>query len=364
MSRRALLLKFGAIGDVIMVIPAAQALHRAGYTIDWVCGSQVLGLLECYPWINPIVADDRAILTGGIAAKARALLALWRKITPQRYDLVATLYYDARYRVLTLPVRAPRKLRLSTTDRSYRILPGRHHSDEFLRILLDRPDGVQPAETQPVRADRLPISPLAPTPGCVRVVLAPAGARNMMAEATLRRWPAERYVDLARDLIAAGIEVVLIGGPDDAWVQPLFAELPVVDCIGRYSLVETIALLNTAELLVTHDTGPLHLGGLSSASLVAIFGPTDPHMFLPQRAGTVALWGGEGFACRPCYDGRNFAACPSNDCVREVTVAMVLDEIMNMLADRQRGTLAAPRIIARASTTKSQTLVNLEGMNG
>ena len=52
--KRALIVKFGAIGDVIMAIPAAHALYQQGFDIHWVCGRAVQPLLECYSWINVI----------------------------------------------------------------------------------------------------------------------------------------------------------------------------------------------------------------------------------------------------------------------------------------------------------------------
>ena len=139
------------------------------------------------------------------------------------------------------------------------------------------------------------------------------------------------YVELAAALLQRGHEVVLAGGPDDAWASPLFGHLPVTDVIGKHSLVETVALLDSADVTVTHDTGPLHLAGITRSAVVAIFGPTDPRGRLPQRANCVALWGGEGFACRPCYDGRDFAPCDHNGCVRQITAAMVFHEIETLL---------------------------------
>jgi len=350
---RTLILKFGAIGDVIMAIPAAHQLHEQGHAIDWVVGSAALPILRLYPWVGTIPIDDRALLTGGSAAKLRAMLPIWRALAGRRYDLAATLYYDPRYHLLTLPIRARRKILLSHTDRAFRLIPGRHHTDEFARILLNLPDESRPLPLAPVPVPpgSLPPSPLARN-GRPRVVLAPAGARNMLADDVLRRWQPERYVTLAKLLFERGIEVVLIGGPGDAWVQPLFAELPVTDLIGLHTLPQTLALLDEADLLVTHDTGPLHLAGIARCSIVSIFGPTDPHGRLPQRPGTVALWGGEGFACRPCYDGHSFAPCPSNDCMAQIAPAQVLIEIEALLAARAAGTLAPPRVVAPADLQK------------
>lgn len=344
---RVLIVKFGAIGDVIMLIPAVRELHAAGDGVDWVCGEGVLAILRLYPWINPIVADDRALLTGSRAAKVRALLGLWRKLLGRRYSLVATLYYDRRYQLLTRTVRAGRRVWLSQLDRRFRLLPGRHHTDEYARILLGRPDTLNAMPLPPVRvsAEALPASPLGAAVGS-RVVLAPAGARNMLADDALRRWPAELYAALARLLVAHGVEVVLVGGPDDRWVQPVFGGLGVTDLIGQLTLPETLALLDASEVLVTHDTGPLHLAGIVGCGIVGLFGPTDPHGRLPQRPGTVALWGGENFSCRPCYDGRGFADCPRNECIRQYTPEMVFAEVLAMLADRASGVSHAPRVAA------------------
>ncbi len=358
---RVLILKFGAIGDVIMAVPAAHRLHLDGYEIEWVCGAAVLPVLRLYPWIHAIPIDDRALLQGGTVEKLRVLTGLWRVLAGRRYALAATLYYDARYALFTLPVRAERKLRLSHRERAFCLLPGRHHTDEFARILLGWPDEVRPQPLAPVQVPTaaLPPDPLPRTDMRPRVVLAPAGAKNMLADDALRRWQPEHYVALTRMLLAQGKEVVLIGGPGDVWIQPLFTGLPATDVIGKLSLPETLALLDGAEVVVTHDTGPLHMAGITRVSILAIFGPTDPRGRLPQRPGTVALWGGEGFACRPCYDAHKYAPCPSNDCMAQVTPAMVLDEVNRLLAERASGTLGGPRVVTPPSTVAPAGLVEV-----
>ncbi len=356
---RTLIIKFGAIGDVLMAIPAAYQVHLAGSQIDWLCSPEVLPLLELYPWIHAIVADERGLVLGSKITKFKALTAIWRALKGRQYDLAATLYYDSRYRLITLPVRAARKLTLSHTERERRLIPGRHHTDEFARILLGAPDGLRPTQIAPVRPAILPASPLA-RQAAPRVLLAPAGARNLLADDALRRWPAENYVLLATMLLAQGVEVVLIGGPGDKWIQPLFAALAVVDLIGELRLPETVALMDAADVVVTHDTGPLHLAGITSAGIVTLFGPTDPHGRLPQRPGTVALWGGEGFACRPCYDAHSFPACPANDCIRQLTPEMVTAEVLQMLAQRARGELPPARVTVPTSTMAPARLVEIQ----
>jgi heptosyltransferase-2 len=350
---RILLIKLGAIGDVVMAIPAANALHERGYQVDWICGPAVAPLLRLYPWINVIVLEESRLRTGNIVKRVAALIAFWRRLPRERYELCATLYYDARYRLLTLPVRAARRLALSRTDRATCLLPGRHHTDEFARILLGHlpgalPEGEAPTQLAPilVPAEALPPVPLGSgNSSASQIVLVPAGARNALRDDALRRWPIAFYVEVAEALLAKGHQVVLAGGPDDEWASPFFKHLAVTNLIARLSLLETVALLNAAHVTVTHDTGPLHLAGLVSTAIVAPFGPTDPHGRLPHRANAVALWGGVGFACRPCYDGADYAPCMHNGCLHQVTPAMVMEQIEHLLLARHEGRPLTPRIL-------------------
>ena len=160
----------------------------------------------------------------------------------------------------------------------------------------------------------------------------------MLRQQMLRRWPAERYAELAGRLLERGDEVLLVGGPDDEWVRPSFQEMPVIDMIGALSLPQVITTFDSCDVVVSHDTGPMHLAGLSHSALVGIFGPTNPSNFLPRRKYVRGIWGGEAFACRPCHDGVDFAPCRNNGCVQEITSAMVLTHVDTLLRDRSRGT--------------------------
>ena len=353
MLSRALIIKFGAIGDVVMALPAAHALHLRGAEIHWVCGPAVAPLLRCYPWIQPIVVDDRTLLAGSFLGRAAAVAGLWRRLASTRYGLCATLYYDARYRILALPVRSGRKLMLSWNDRQFRLNRGRPYADEYARILLDEEDTCRPVSLPPVRPDRLPPSPLPPKGPLPRIALVPGGASNMLRQQTLRRWPVASYIRLTQTLLSRGYEVVLLGGPEDAWVRsdlhaqvgPALSSPRLIDSIGTLTLPEVVAACDSCDVVVSHDTGPLHLAALSTAAILALFGPTDPGNFLPRRPGVRALWGGEGFACRPCYDGASFAPCKDNGCMQQISTGMVLAHIDDLLEQRRSGALEAAEVV-------------------
>ncbi len=242
-------------------------------------------------------------------------------------------------------------------NRERRLIHGRHHTDEYVRILMGHADGETPRQVSPVRVEGLPTCSLPRAEGKQRVVLLPGGARNLLREDALRRWPLENYADLAWQLTEHGCEVVLTGGPDDTWVSPMFEKMPVTDLIGKLSLVETLALLDSADVTVTHDTGPLHLAGITGTAIVGIFGPTDPRGRLPQVPNALALWGGEGFACRPCYDGRDYAPCSHNGCMEQVTPAMAFHEVQHLLLSLSSG--GRCRLVPRVMVPVHTSLVQL-----
>jgi heptosyltransferase-2 len=332
MSRKSLIVKLGAIGDVASAIPAAWALHQSGSQIDWLCGKVVAPLLSCYSWIRPITVNDGALFKGSSIEKITEILRVWRLLFGSSYDLCAILQYDRRYKSLVVPVRAQKTIMLDRQVRAFRLVSERHHTAEFARILLGEPDGYREQNLAPVPPDTLPANPL-PGTGKIRVAFAPGGARNLLNDDAQRRWAIESYAELAGILINQGYEVVLSGGPGDTWVRPFFAGLNVEDHIGRWKIPQTIAFYESCDCVVTHDSGPMHLAGLSKCGLIALFGPTAPSKALPRREGVVSLWGGERLPCRPCYDGNKFADCKWNGCMISITPERVAAEIASMVAN-------------------------------
>lgn len=75
----------------------------------------------------------------------------------------------------------------------------------------------------------------------------------------------------------------------------------------------------------------MHLAIASGAKVLALFGPTIPSEKVPVDEKVRVLWGGEHLDCRPCYDGRNYADCDDNQCLKSITVERVLSEAVRMM---------------------------------
>ena len=333
---RVLIVKIGAVGDVIMAMSMLEPLYRKdpNARITWVCGKAVEPLLRATGRVQELIPVDEArLLKGSAPQKILALLSVWVRLLGRHFDLVLTGHSDPRYRWLGLACRAGERRSFKPVEEKAFPVPGRYHGHEYARLARGGEAPYEPAGNGLVLQPHLPaeIQAALTKAGGPLVALAPGGARNVMRDDALRRWPLDHYVRLASSLIGEGMSVVLTGAPSDEWARKPFEGLPVIDLVGKTSLTDLAALYGACRLLITHDSGPLHLAILAGTPTLSLFGPTRPEEKVPSNPKNRVIWGGEQLACRPCYDGKNYAVCSSNDCLKTVTPEMVLGEALGMI---------------------------------
>ena len=299
--------------------------------ITWICGNSVYPILRFYPIQHLIPIDESKLLMGSHVEKVMTVLSLWKKLFGKSFDLVITAHSDKRYAALTLPVKAKRKKFFNQWHGRKIPIPGRYHGDEYARLVMDY-DNHRMAHWYPMALPNIELSPIKEFCQINKkiIVLAPGGAKNIMRDDFCRRWPIEQYVDLARQLISVGFMVAITGAISDKWVEPYFSNVPIVDFIGKTSLIDTLNIFSQANLVVTHDSGPLHLAILVKATVLGIFGPTMPCEKVPHSSNIHILWNINKLPCCPCYDGKIYAECEYNQCLHEISVANVLDRIMKI----------------------------------
>lgn len=137
---------------------------------------------------------------------------------------------------------------------------------------------------------------------------------------------------IARALIRRGFTVAITGDAADKWVRPAFAALPIIDLIDATSLIDLLALYRGCAAVVAHDCGPMHLAIAAGTPTVAIFGPTMPAEKVRPSAAAAVIWGGGHLACRPCYDGRTYAPCADNQCLKTVGISEVMAALDGVIA--------------------------------
>ncbi|MDY6950165.1 MAG: glycosyltransferase family 9 protein [Thermodesulfobacteriota bacterium] len=159
----------------------------------------------------------------------------------------------------------------------------------------------------------------------------------------LRRWPAERFVALAKEILSfqPDANIVMTGAPSEqsavAETARAIGSAQVVNVAGRTSLRELLVLFSIADILVTNDSGPSHFSTMTPIRTVTLFGPETPALYGPLGKKAHVVW--KGLACSPCVNVFNhrFSCCRDNLCMTSISVAQVFEVVRDLLLSSTQG---------------------------
>jgi heptosyltransferase-2 len=150
-----------------------------------------------------------------------------------------------------------------------------------------------------------------------------------------KSWPPERFAELGRRLVKDyGASILIFGAarPQEKALNDYIAKSIGTGCLnlsGRTSLLELAALLRLCRLLVTNDTGTMHIAAAVGTRTVAIFGPTDPRTTAPLGKGHVIIR--EDVSCSPCLK----RVCPEDHrCMELIGVDNVYKKVSMQLIEK------------------------------
>lgn len=296
--KRILLIRLGAMGDIVLATAAVEALARAfpGAVIDFLLKARFAGLLEGNPRIAGLLAfDDRGRHRG-----TRGLMTFMREIQPRRYDLAVDLQDNLRSRLICAGLRAPKVLRWDKRAWRRRMIllrgtgggAGTPVYGRYLESL--KPLGIDISGSTP---KLYPVAGRIPE-GLDKPFMAMAPGAHWPA----KRWPAGHYAELAKLASGnAGLRIVVVGSDEDRQAcETVQGACPsAMNLCGRLDLGSLAAVLSKAKVLVTNDTGPMHMAEAVGVPVLAFFGPTVPEFgFAPWRPESRMLQ--KDLDCRPC----------------------------------------------------------------
>lgn len=160
------------------------------------------------------------------------------------------------------------------------------------------------------------------------LILLNPNASDLLA---LRRWPADRYVELAQRLIEASpnVHVAFTGPPEEAGnADKLVRAVGSERCFsmtGKTTLRQLTTLYCLSDLLVTNDSGPAHFATLTPIQVITLFGPETPKLFGANSPRTYIIW--KNIPCSPCVNAYNnrWSACNNNVCMQRISVDEVFE---------------------------------------
>lgn len=324
---RILLIRLRLIGDVVFTTPLVRALRRRfpeahlAYVVE--------------PAAAPVVADnphlDEVIVAAapGERRRARADMALMRRLRRPRFDLALDLHGGPRAAMLAFGSGARRRIGYAIRGRGWmytdrvprpRQLRARHSVENQWDLLASL--GIEPPDRER-DATEMPVSPEAAARAAAKLAAAglDVGAERLVvvhvsAGNPFRRWPADAFASLAAGLAAADSRrrVLLLSGPSEREAARAIGERArraagpaggrIVNDV-ELDLRELRAVLDAAALFVGGDSGPLHVAGTSRVPIVGLYGPTLPARSAPWRPGGLATESVElVLPCRPCDQRR------------------------------------------------------------
>lgn len=334
--KRILIVNVNWLGDVLFTTPFIRTIRKRfpqAYIACMVvprCGE----VLEGNPYVDELVIFDEEGKHSSLLAKMQFVANLKKK----RFDTVYLLHRSLTRTLMAALAKIPNRVGYITKKRklflTHRIEPPKeplHRVEYFLGIA--RAQGLEPEELKydfyiPQEAfnyigNFLKENEIEEDEDFV--VLNPG------ANWLLKRWPVENYARVAEEILKKFRYKVIISGAERDLelareISRLMSSPPIIAC-GKTNLKQLGALLKKASLVVTNDTGPLHIALAVGTKVLTLFGPTSSRISGPYGPGRYITIQKDVGCQIPCYHLK----CQDNRCMKAITPEEVLKEVERLL---------------------------------
>lgn len=321
--QRILVIKPRAIGDVLLSTPVLPNLRREfpSAQMDFLVESFASPVLDGNPFIDRIVTYD---------TRVDSSISIISRVRKNHYDLVIDLFANPRTAIIVLlsgaryRVGFPFKWRRVAYNIIVRPRSGQVHNVEFNLDALRRL-GIDVASTAPSfdlddasrEFARTFVEENNLTAGSFLAI-------NIGGGWEIKRWPIDKFIELS-SMIDTRLHrrVVVLYGPSEEAGAAKIARSSSAVLAPRTSLKQMGAILSLSKLMITNDSGPMHIAAALGVPTLAIFGPTSPHLQGPY--GNISeIVRNERLDCLEC----NLTKCPiGNPCMKELHPRTVLEHL-------------------------------------
>jgi heptosyltransferase I len=346
--RSILLVKLSAIGDVVHTLPLLEVLRKnfPEARIDWLVEEEASPMIQGHKEIDHVIVSfrkswqKRLLSPKDLPAAISEIRRFVRELRSLEYDLVIDLHGLFKSGLLTGLARGRRKIGftggregsiLFLTDRPYPFDYNRHALEryllaaEYLGCNMNSWRGEIPLRAEDMeRMDRLLADRFSPDDILIAI--------NPMARWATKLWDEEHFSRLAERLAEElSCKVIFTGSPSD---RPVIERIigglypPPLNLAGGTTLRELAYLYTRCRLVVTTDTGPMHIAAAMGVPVVALFGPTAPWRTGPY--GKIHKVIRKELECSPCFRKK----CSHLSCMKSITVDEVFDTIRKIMEQR------------------------------
>ncbi|MCE2414464.1 lipopolysaccharide heptosyltransferase II [Candidatus Poribacteria bacterium] len=332
----------GWIGDMVMLTPALRALKQAfpESRLELLLRPRVADLMESHPYVDACIVDEKT------EGRFRSFTRLVRQVRNTSFDLAVVLH-PTSFRNALVPFLARIPIRVGTNvsgrgmllTKSCRDDTSVHEVHRYLRVLqlLDIDTASDDLEFWHTDADRHFIENLLRAEGVSRDER--LIAINLGTTWATKRWDLVNFTEVIRQIthLAQESKVVLTGShAEQTLTEALPAALPVINLVGKTSILQLGALLERCEVCLTCDSGPMHIAAAVGTPTVALFGPTDPVLHRPYGIGHTVIE--KPVSCRPCYKRTCHRQDAPHLCMREIGTGEVVKAVEKRLYQKDCAT--------------------------
>ena len=356
-SPRLLILRRSSLGDIVNTMPTLVALRR-GFPrahIAWLVDNRFCQVLEGHACLDEVIAIRRHN-PGQILALLLEARRAGRILRQRDFDIALDLQGLLKSGVMAHLSGASRRLTFADEQREFnqfftnervQVNSGTRAVRRFLQMAAYLGCPVEPVEY------RFPIG--RPQERWAGDFLAehqverarPLVGLNVGASAAHRLWPPQHFARLAEMLQTdCAVQTVILSGPREAGIARNIQQLAAVDTVsaaGQTTVKQLAALLSRCAVVVSSDTGPLHIAVAVGTPVVGLYGSPDPDKTGPFGEDNTVLTA--DLPCSPCV---NRPTCRDYPCMREIQPERVAEAVLNLL---QRRRPAEPGPVSAAPPT-------------
>ena len=288
-----LAIRLARFGDVVLLLPALTALkfNTPGSRLTFLTDHRLSSLAEMCPAIDDIIAVDRiAMRDGSRLASLRSMRDVIKEVRRRRFDLAIDFHGFRETNLLTWLSGSPKRLGLKRFDQSFLdfcfnlppVLEDKsiHASEVFMKVAERvgvRSSSTASAMVVPESAQKWVRAALSPRPYAALYVDAPTSKRI---------WPPEHFASVVDHLVQRGLQVVLIAGAEGSQlltqVQEAARLAEHVRAFSNLTIPQLAAVVQGADIWVSNDTGPMHLGPILGVPTLGLFSIGLPEHFRPM----------------------------------------------------------------------------------
>jgi lipopolysaccharide heptosyltransferase I len=346
MEQEILIIRLSSIGDILHCTPVVSSLKAAWpkCRITWLVGEAAAELIKYNPYIDEIIIWSRENFEKQL--RKFALIRTydsWRdlqkKLASKNFDMLLDIHGLFLTGVIASQVRTTRRIGMSEA-REFNSLFMTEVAEPLSRHIVDRYLGVlKPLEIRPLQ-DKMTLVIPEDSRDFAKTFLTAAGVLLSDRFVVLvpgttwasKNWPTELFAKVACS-IHQDFKIVLCGGKLEVKLGREIqtkAGVVLINAIARTSVLELAAILERAAVVVSGDTGPLHMAAALGVPTVGLFGPTDPEIYAPRGQQHATLF--HKLACSFCHK----VTCPLGHgrCMLSVTPEEVVQQVHSLVLDR------------------------------